>query len=122
MLEALDLAGLDGEQLGLAARLLDCLPRLDQLDLLDPVGGEEGDPLALKLVRHDPPSFRFSTGTRGGAAQTPLRSQKLLFPAVFYAREPDAVVEPARAALPELEALGREHVAAPPVGERHAVA
>jgi hypothetical protein len=53
VVERLDLAGLGGDQLGRAARVLDRLPRFGQLDLLDAlVGDEERDALALKLVCH----------------------------------------------------------------------
>jgi hypothetical protein len=50
VVEGLDLAGLGREQLGLAASLLDRLPRLGQLDLLGALGGdEECDSLVLEL-------------------------------------------------------------------------
>ena len=47
VVEGLDLAVLDRDQLGLPAGLLDGLPRLGQLHLLDALGGEERDRLAL---------------------------------------------------------------------------
>ena len=47
VVEGLDLAVFDRDQLGLAARLLDRLPRLGQLHLLHALGGEERDRLAL---------------------------------------------------------------------------
>jgi hypothetical protein len=47
MVEALNLSRLERDELGLPARFLDRLPRLGQLDLLYPVGREEGDPLAV---------------------------------------------------------------------------
>ena len=43
----LHLAVLDRDQLGLRTRLLDRLPRLGQLDLLDAFGCDEGDLLPL---------------------------------------------------------------------------
>jgi hypothetical protein len=47
VVEGLDLAILDRDQLGRGARLLDGLPWLGQLDLFDALGGEERDLLAL---------------------------------------------------------------------------
>jgi len=52
VVEALDLALLQRDQHGLAAGLLDRLPGLGQLDLLDPVGRQERDALAAELVAH----------------------------------------------------------------------
>ncbi len=43
MVYALDAARLERDQLRRGAVLLDDLPRLGQLDLLDAVGGQEGD-------------------------------------------------------------------------------
>src|SRR3954468_3038916 len=54
-LKALDLALLDREQLRCPAGLLDRLPRLGQLDLLDHVGGDERDALAIQLAGHASP-------------------------------------------------------------------
>ena len=47
VLPGLHLAALDRDQLGLRTRLLDRLPRLGQLDLLDAFGCDEGDLLPL---------------------------------------------------------------------------
>jgi hypothetical protein len=52
VVEPLDLARLQRDQVGGAAGLLDRLARLGVLDLLDPVGGQERDGLALKLACH----------------------------------------------------------------------
>jgi hypothetical protein len=52
VVEPLDLAVLEGDDLDRRARVLERLPRLDQLDLLEHVGGEDRHPLALELVRH----------------------------------------------------------------------
>jgi hypothetical protein len=53
VVEGLDLARVGRDQLGRATRVLDRLPGLGQLDLLDALGGdEERDPLALQLARH----------------------------------------------------------------------
>ena len=69
MVERLDLTVLDRDQLGLAARLLDGLPRLGQLHLLDAFGGEERDRLALQFIGHGPGAThrpRRFTGARAG--------------------------------------------------------
>ena len=58
VVEALDVAGLERDQLRRAAGLLDGLPRLGQLHLLDAVGGEERDRLALQLSGHVAPLGR----------------------------------------------------------------
>jgi hypothetical protein len=47
VVEALDLAGLEGDQMRRAAGLLDRLAWLGIFDLLDPVGRQERDGLAL---------------------------------------------------------------------------
>jgi hypothetical protein len=52
VIEALDLAVLQRDQLGLAAFALHRLPGLGELDLLHPIGRQERDPLALEPVRH----------------------------------------------------------------------
>ena len=51
VVEALDVAGLERDQLRRAAGVLDGLPRIGQLHLLHAVGGEERDRLALQLCR-----------------------------------------------------------------------
>jgi hypothetical protein len=48
----LNLASLQGKQLDLPARAFDCRARSFEFDLLDPVGGQDGDLAALQLVRH----------------------------------------------------------------------
>jgi hypothetical protein len=54
VVEGLDLAGLGRDQPGRAACLLDGLPRLGELDLLDALGRDgEGDGLALKRSTHE---------------------------------------------------------------------
>ena len=77
VVEALDLALLERDQLRRAAGLLDRLPRLRQLDLLDHVGGEERNALALQLVSHEKPLslVRARLGSRwpgggGGSSST----------------------------------------------------
>src|SRR5205085_612550 len=53
MVEGLHLAVLRRDQLGLAARLLDRLPRLGQLDFLDSLlRYQEGNPLPVQLASH----------------------------------------------------------------------
>ena len=66
VVEPLDLAALERDQLRGAAGLLDGLPGLSQLDLLDPVRGEEGDALALQLGTHvvKPPRWMWCARTR----------------------------------------------------------
>jgi hypothetical protein len=46
----LNLASLQGKQLNLPARAFDCRARSFEFDLLDPVGGQDGDLAALRLV------------------------------------------------------------------------
>jgi hypothetical protein len=54
VVEGLDLARLGRDQLGAAARLLDRLPGLGELHLLDALGGdEECDALAVQLAHVD---------------------------------------------------------------------
>src|SRR3954451_20674097 len=50
VVEGLDLAGVEAEELGARAGLLERLARLGQLDLLDAVGGEDRDLLAVQLA------------------------------------------------------------------------
>jgi hypothetical protein len=52
VVEALDLARLEGHQLDLGAGLLDRLAGLGVLDLLDTIGGKERDLLPLQLAGH----------------------------------------------------------------------
>ena len=52
VVEALEVARLEREQLDGGALGLDGLARLGQLDLLDALGGEDRDGLALKFVSH----------------------------------------------------------------------
>src|SRR2546421_1301011 len=70
VLPSLNLAVLDRDQLRLAAGLLDRLPRLGQLGLLDTLRRDEGDLLALQLVCHLNPFLRRTTGR---AAALPRR-------------------------------------------------
>jgi hypothetical protein len=51
VVEGLDAAGLQADQLGLGAGVLDRVARAGQLDLLDAVGGQDRDPLAVQLLR-----------------------------------------------------------------------
>lgn len=51
MVEALDLAFLERDELRLGAGVLERLARLDELDLLEHVRGEDRDSLAVQ-VRH----------------------------------------------------------------------
>jgi hypothetical protein len=57
MVEPLDLARLERDEVGVAARFLDRLPGLGQLHLLHAVGREERDSLALELVAHFRPPW-----------------------------------------------------------------
>jgi hypothetical protein len=57
MVEALNLAGFQRHQVGRRAGMLDRLAGLGVLDLLDAVGGEERDLLALQLASHSINSF-----------------------------------------------------------------
>src|SRR4051812_19646089 len=50
VVEGLDLAGVEADELGARAGLLERLARLGQLDLLDAVGGEDRDLLAVQLA------------------------------------------------------------------------
>ena len=52
VLHGLDLPGLDGHQVHLGAGLLDRAAGLGVLDLLDPVGRQEGHPSSVQLSRH----------------------------------------------------------------------
>ncbi len=58
VVEALDLALLGRDDLDFGAGLLQSLHRLGELDLLEAVGGHDGDLLALKLSGHVGVSFR----------------------------------------------------------------
>src|SRR5690606_25389228 len=52
VVHALDLAVLDRQQAGGCTGLLDRFPGLGQLDLLDAIGGEDGNGLVLKGTAH----------------------------------------------------------------------
>jgi hypothetical protein len=73
VVERLDRLAVERQQDGLAARVVERLARLDELDLLDPVGGEDGDLLALKcLVGHGaglPAASRRDRGRRAGVRE-----------------------------------------------------
>jgi hypothetical protein len=65
LVEALDLARLQRDELGLGAGLPQGLARLLELDLLEHVGRENRDLLPLELVAHGSPFrlfFSFATG------------------------------------------------------------
>src|SRR3954447_5006982 len=66
VVEALDLAALERDQLGLAALGLDRLPRLGELNLLDAlVRHEERDPLDIELAGHLRSPFGFGSSLPG---------------------------------------------------------
>jgi hypothetical protein len=53
VVERRDLAGLQRDQIGLCACVLERLARLDELDTLDHLRGDDRDPLALqRLISH----------------------------------------------------------------------
>src|SRR3954454_22125125 len=52
VVEALDLAALEADEVSLRTGVLERLARLDELDLLDAVGCEDRDLLAVQLARH----------------------------------------------------------------------
>jgi hypothetical protein len=52
VVEGLDVVIGDRDQLRRSARLLDRLPRLGELDLLDPLGRQERDLLAFQFISH----------------------------------------------------------------------
>jgi hypothetical protein len=70
VVEALDLAVVEADELGLRAGLLERLARLDELHLLDAVGGEDRDLPAFELSGHVGSPFRVSASAlptaRGG--------------------------------------------------------
>src|SRR5919109_1707026 len=74
VVETLDLALLERDELDLGALFLDGLPRLGQFDLLDHVGGEERHALALQLVRHREPLL-LGLGLTARAEALPRRTR-----------------------------------------------
>jgi hypothetical protein len=68
VVEALDLTVVEADELGLRAGLLERLARLDELHLLDAVGGEDRDLPAFELSGHVGSPFRVSAlpTARGG--------------------------------------------------------
>jgi hypothetical protein len=53
-----DVAGLQRQQFGLPARVVDGVAGSFELDHLDPVGGQDRDLPALEFVRHGAPPLR----------------------------------------------------------------
>src|SRR5206468_8892463 len=66
VVEPTDLAVVDRDQLGLRSGRLERLARLRQLDLLEHVGREDRDPLAVQLA-HVAPFVAFPCAYRGAA-------------------------------------------------------
>src|SRR4051794_21388250 len=74
VVEALDLAVFERDDLDLCAGVLECLPRLLELDPLEHVGSEDRDLLALQHVSHWTPPWSVSVSQRLPGTARPMRS------------------------------------------------
>ena len=99
MVEGLDLPRLEGDEFRPAARILDGLPRLGELDLLDHVGREEGDfpSVAIShlgpLSESDRPGLtldRRSEIPRASVRHDHVRMELNLFLRAWHAAHPEA--------------------------------